>query len=297
MRDQLVGLRERTTFELARLRYARAVDRLVAQGLGRKTASRVGNRDRYWSSTRDVLDEAIRLGVVERQQLPSARRYVDAHRDRVYTLTEQGHQSAEEAETDVRAFYDRLASIVYNKHPYFRALIDILRTEPIGCPEVSEGEVQQARQAGLATSHWVDFADERIPRQTTAENDKIRIRDTVISTLRHRFGEKSERKPTSKQLTEALNDAFLHAAITIRELQFGAIELKTMKTWGSQLLIPDQSRYVPAHQEQNVIWLAADIHENGGVHLERRTMASHERNLAEALINDYREQTMVVNSS
>ena len=297
MRDQLVSLSEGSTFERARLRYARTVDRLVDQGLGRRTASRVGVRDRYWSSTRDVLDEAMRLGLVERQRLPSARRYVDAHRDRVYTLSDLGRQTAEEARTDVRAFYDRLASAVYSKHPYFRAFIDVLRSVPIGCPEVSEGEVERARQARLATSYWVDFADERIPRQTATDRDKIQIRDAVVSTVRHRFGDKPKSKPTSKQLTEALNDAFIEAVIAIRGLSFGAIELKTMKSWGSQLLLVDQSRYVPAHPRQNVIWLASDTKENGGTHLERKTMASHERNLVKALIAAYRQQADNMNSS
>ncbi len=79
-RDQLISLRNGATFENARLRYGTTVDRLVAQGLGRRTVSRVGDKDRYWAPTREVLDEAMRLEFVERQQLPSARKYLDAHR-------------------------------------------------------------------------------------------------------------------------------------------------------------------------------------------------------------------------
>ena len=193
MRDQLMGLRTGSTFEHARRRYAQTVDRLVSQGLGRRTASRVGDRDRYWSPTREVLDEAMRLGFVERQQLPSSRRYVDAHRDRMHNLTELGRQAAEEAETDVPAFCDRLASAVYGSHPYFRAFIDILRILPISCPEVSEGEVEQGRRAGLGTDHWVELASERISRQTTRSRDRALIRDAIVSVVRQRFGTTPER--------------------------------------------------------------------------------------------------------
>src|SRR3954447_19053536 len=87
MRDQLSGLREGATFEQARQRYSATVEKLALQGAGRRTASRVGDKDSYWAPTADVLLEAIRLGFVERQQVPSARRYVEAHRDRSYALT------------------------------------------------------------------------------------------------------------------------------------------------------------------------------------------------------------------
>ena len=297
MRDQLMGLRTGSTFEHARRLYAQTVDRLVSQGLGRRTASRVGDRDRYWSPTREVLDEAMRLGFVERQQLPSSRRYVDAHRDRMHNLTELGRQAAEEAETNVPAFCDRLASAVYDSHPYFRAFIDILRIMPIGCPEVSEGEVEQTRRSGLRTDHWVELATERIPRQTTTARDTARIRDTIVSVVRHRFGKTPERTPTSKQMAAALNDAYIEAAITIRGLPIGAIDLKIMKTWGSQLMLIDQSRYVPAFPGQNVIWLAADVNENGGIVLTRKTLESHESPLAKAVIAAYRDQASAAKTS
>lgn len=297
MRDQLLGLRQGSTFERARRLYAQTVDRLVSQSLGRRTASRVGDRDRYWSPTRDVLDEAMRLGFVERQQLPSSRRYVDAHRERPHNLTELGQQVAEEAETDFPAFCDRLAAAVYDKHPYFRAFIDILRIMPIGCPEVSEGEVEQARRSGLGTDYWVQLAAKRIPVQTTMADDKSQIKNVIVSVVRHRFGKAPERIPTSKQMAEALNDAFIEAAITIRGLSIGAFDVKIMKTWGSQLMLLDQSRYVPAYPGQNVIWLAANVNENGGIVLTRKTLESHERPLGEAIIAAYRDQASAAKTS
>ena len=297
MRDQLVGLRDGSTFENARRLYAHTVDRLVSQGLGRRTASRVGDRDRYWSPTKEVLDEAMRLGFVERQQLPSSRRYVDAHRNRTHNLTELGRQAAEEAETDVPAFCDRLASAVYDNHLYFQAFVDILRVMPIGCPEVSEGDVEQARQSGLGTDHWVELANTRIPRQAPAAHDSEHIRDAIVSVVRHRFGKTPERMPTSKQMAEALNDAYIEAAIKVRGLSIGAIDLKIMKSWGSQLMLLDQSRYVPAFAGRNIIWLAADVDENGGIVLKRKTLESYQRPLADAVIAAYRDQANATRTS
>ena len=290
MRDQLTGLRHGSTFEHARRRYADTVDRLDSQGLGRRTASRVGDRDQYWSPTRDVLDEAMRLGFVERQQLPSSRRYVDAHRNRQHTLTQLGLQAAEEAETDMAAFCDRLAAAVYDNHPYFRAFIDTLQDGPIGCPEVAEGEVEEARCRGKNTEYWVEIASQRIPRQTISGDNKARIRETIVAVVRHRFGQTLERLPTSKQMAEALNDAYIEAALRLCGLSIGAIDLKVMKKWGSQLMLLDESRYVPAFTGQNIIWLAADVSDNGDVRIQRRALQNYERPVAEAVVAAYKAQ-------
>src|SRR6266581_3807562 len=138
MREQLVALREGATFEAARQRYSATVEKLALQGIGRRTASRVGDQDAYWAPTAEVLMEAIRLGFVDRQQVPSARRYVEAHRDRRYALTSRGREVAELARDDIAAFCDRLAEALYNTHSYFRALVSKLETAPIACPEVTE---------------------------------------------------------------------------------------------------------------------------------------------------------------
>ena len=45
-----------------------------------------------------------------------------------------------------------------------------------------------------------------------------------------------------------------------------------MKKWGSQLLLLDESRYVPAFTGQNILWLAGDISDNGHVRIQRRTL-------------------------
>ena len=148
MRDQLICLREAATFEEARRRYSANVERLALQGVGRRTASSVGDKDAYWAPTADVLTEAIRLGFVERQQVPSARRYVEAHRDRRYVLTGLGREVAELAQDDLAAFCDRLAEALYNSHPYFRALLSKLEAAPIACPEVTESEVDFRRPRG-----------------------------------------------------------------------------------------------------------------------------------------------------
>jgi hypothetical protein len=292
MREQLVGLREGATFEQARQRYSVTVEKLALQGIGRRTASRVGDKDAYWAPTAEVVIEAIRLGFIERQQVPSARRYVEAHRAREYTLTPLGQEVAALAETDIAAFCDRLASAIYKAHPSFRALIGKLRQGPIACPEVSEGEVEAAARAGRGTQYWADYvaAQLSLHRSSFIHVDPGAIKQTLVTIVRRRFGTDPDTRPTGKALTQAINDASAVAAVGAHGLPIGATEIDILKSWGSQLRVLDQSRYVPGYEGFNVIWLAADIEEGIAPIIRRRDLQRYEIEIANAIVQSYREQ-------
>jgi hypothetical protein len=258
----------------ARQRYSATVGRLALQGAGRRTASGVGDNDAYWAPTSEVLLEAIRLGFVERKQVPSARRYVEAHRDRPYALTPLGTNAAELAQNDIGTFCDRLASAIYETHAYFRALIRKLQTAPIACPEVAESEVDAAGRDGRGTQYWVEYVTEKLLPQVAAGVgvDPTVIKQTIVSTVRRRFGSDGQEKPTGKALTQAINDAFAVASFSAHGLPIGATDIDILKSWGSQLRVLDQSRYVPGFEGFNLIWLAADIKDSGPVSISRRDL-------------------------
>jgi hypothetical protein len=299
MRDQLVGLRDGATFEKSRHRYSATVERLALQGIGRRTASRVGDRDSYWAPTAEVLLEAMRLDLVERAQVPSARRYVEAHRDRRYTLTPLGREAAKEAQTDIAAFCDRLAAALYQAHPYFRALIEKLQDAPIACPEVSESEVDSAGREGKGTEYWAACIAERLhPQQLAGEPINVSsVKQTIVSVVRRRFGSRIESKPSGKALTQALNDAFAVAALSARGLPIGATDIDMLKSWGSQLRVLDQSRYVPDFAGFNVIWLAADVQQGNSVAIRRRDLGQYELRIAKAIVETYWAQSEEADTS
>ena len=293
MREQLAALREGATFEAARQRYSATVEKLALQGIGRRTASRVGDQDAYWAPTAEVLMEAMRLGFAERQQVPSARRYVEAHRNREYALTALGGEVAKLAQNDIAAFCDRLAAAIYEAHPYFRALIGKLQEAPIACPEVSESEVDAAGRESRGTQYWAEYVAEKLGRQGPSNVcvDADAIKQTLVSLVRRRFGTSPEVKPTGKALTQALNDAFAVAAFAAHGLPIGAIDIDILKSWGSQLRVLDQSRYVPGFEGFNLIWLAADIKEGSPAAIRRRELRQYEFQIAKAVVEAYREQT------
>jgi hypothetical protein len=292
MREQLMTLREGATFEGTRRLYSTTVEKLALQGIGRLTASRVGDQDSYWSSTADMLVEAMRLGFVEREQVPSARRYVEAHRNREYALTPLGREMAELARNDIAGFCDRLAAAIYEAHSHFRALIEKLQSAPIACPEVSEREVEGASREGRGTQYWAEYVADMLRRQSApgVNVDVASIRRTLVSIVRQRFGTGSETKPTGKELTKTINGAFASAAFAAHGLPIGATDIDILKSWGSQLRVLDQSRYVPGFEGFNLIWLAADIKEGHPVAMRRRELPQYERQIAKAIVDAYWRQ-------
>src|SRR6185312_5469525 len=267
MREQLGGLRQGATFEETRLLYSATVEKLALQGRGRRTASRVGDRNAYWSSTADMLIEAMRLGFIERAQVPSARRYVEVHRDREYGLTALGQEMANLAQSDIAAFCDRLAATIYEAHPYFQALIEKLQSASIACPEVTESEVEAAGGDGRGTQYWAEYVATKLREKSQAglNVEKESIRQTIVTVLRQRFGSGSDSRPTGKELTKTINGAFAVAAFAAHGLPIGATDIVMLKSWGSQLRVLDQSRYVPGYDGFNLIWLAADVERSNGV--------------------------------
>jgi hypothetical protein len=288
--EQLMRLREGGTFEECRVRYGSTVRRLAAEGIGRQTASRVSDRDAYWAPTVDLLEEAMRLGFIARRPLPSSRRVLDAHRSSQFELTEHGRQVADLAAHDPGTFFDHLTEALYRAHPYFRSLLTLLSEAPLICPETSEGELEEGRRRGLGTDYWAQWGADRInsgPLGDVAGADLVK--EELVTHVRRRFG--SER-PASKALSEAMNDAYSVASLKGRDLSIGATNLRILKAWCTQLLLVDQSRYVPGFNSCNVIWLAAEIddeNENDPA-IHRRGFDEYGDRVASAIVDAYKAQ-------
>jgi hypothetical protein len=299
MRGQLLSMRdEGATFEDARRRCLATVDRLAAEGLGRKTASRVSDDDAGWSTTKDVLEEGMRLGWIERKPLPSARRYVEAHRSERYLLTPLGEEAALEAESDVARFFSRLTDAVVAVHPYFRQLILVLSDGPLICPEISEGQLEKAREERRAVAWWADHVATRLNAQPSAEIDAAAVAEEISAVLGKRFGAQTARTPPRKALVDALNEGFLNAALRSRGLRLGGINFRSLKAWGQQLRVLDESRYVPQLPQSNVLWIAANVMTEGdALSIVRRGLSESGAEVAKEFVEAYQEQARQLRQS
>jgi hypothetical protein len=80
-------------------------------------------------------------------------------------------------------------------------------------------------------------------------------------------------------------------------LPIGATDIDILKSWGSQLRVLDQSRYVPGFGGFNLIWLAADIEEGNSVSISRRDLQRYELDIARAIVEAYRRQAETADTS
>jgi hypothetical protein len=178
-------------------------------------------------------------------------------------------------------------------------LIRKLQEAPIGCPEVSESEVEAAGREGRGTQYWADYVAGKLRQETAAglHIDAAAIRQTIVSIVRQRFGAGLEAKPTGKELVKTLNGAFAVSAFAAHGLPIGATDIDILKSWGSQLRVLDQSRYVPGYEGLNLIWLAADVDEGSLAKIKRRELGQHENEIAKAIIDCYWRQAAAADTN
>ncbi len=287
---QLPGLAAgENTFEQIRERYAQTMTALATRGLARVTAPRagVGAAHRYWTSVRDVIKELQAVGWIQAGiPGPSVKSAVDSHRHRRYPLTEEGLRVAAVA-TDRRALADELTTAALAAHPYLRALLLALDDGPLFCPEVPQKDVGEAH----GTAYWAEYAVNLLERSDPLiAGDLQKLESHLKVALRRRFGSRRDQglEITSKELTEATNDALADFALSARGLRFGATTLDALKSWGMELRLLDQSRYVPGHEGGNLIWLCCDLNSgDDGLRAHRRTFSEHGQPVARAMINSY----------
>jgi hypothetical protein len=290
--SQLPGLAEgENTFEQIRSRYARTMTALATRGLARVTAPRagVGAAHRYWTSVRDLIKELQTLGWIQAGiPGPSVKSTVDSHRHRCYPLTEEGLRVGAVA-TDRRALADELTTAALAAHPYLRGLLLALDDGPLFCPEVPQKDVGEAH----GTAYWAKYAVNLLERSDPLiASDLEKLENHLKVALRRRFGSRRDQglEITSKELTEATNDALADFALSARGLRFGATTLDALKSWGMELRLLDQSRYVPGHEGGNLIWLCCDLDSgDDGLRARRRTFSGYGEPVARAMINSYFE--------
>ncbi len=279
------------TFEQIRERYARTMTTRATRGLARVTVPRagVGAAYRYWTSVRDLIKELQTLGWIQAGiPAPSVKSAVDSHRHRCYPLTEEGRRIAAVA-ADRRVLADELTTAALAAHPYLRSLLLTLDSGPLFCPEVPQKDVGEGR----GTAYWAKYAVNLLERSDPLiAGTPEKLENHLKTALRRRFGSRRDQglEITSKELTDATNDALADFALGARSLRFGATTLDTLKSWGMELRLLDQSRYVPGHEGGNLIWLCCDLTSgNGGLRAHRRTFSDYGESVARAMINTYFE--------
>lgn len=285
----LNGIAAGLTFDGLRGRLREVSVDLARRFQGRVTSSRISDSHTFWSPTADSVEEVMRLGFVERRALPSKRANVDAHRDATYSLTPHGRETIAQTGDDDSAFRRIVTPLLLKQHPYFSGLCAVLAEQPLLIPEYTEEELKALK---LGTSSWTSAlgADvaERVERATpgvsaSAEMITSRVRDG----LSKRFSGGAD--PSAKDILDAVLDALVAASLQIRGLKIDATTFNILTSWGRQLFVLNESRYVAGRPGRSV-WTTADVTlSDQSVVVSRRGISGLGDRVASELATAYRQ--------
>jgi hypothetical protein len=222
--------------------------------------------------------------------LPAKRINVDAHRNTRYTLTQAGQDIISLSRGNESTFRGAITPLLIKQHPYLATLCAVLAEEPLLIPEYTEEELKDFKQSGESwTSQVGESAAERM-RQSMKHSraDAQTVTNQVRDALERRFG--GGAKPTPKDILDTTSDALLVATLESRGLHYDAITFNILASWGRQLFIFDESRYVQG-MFGRAVWSTASIDGIGGdtVTVSRRGLSQYGDQVAEQLANSYRD--------
>jgi hypothetical protein len=108
----------------------------------------------------------------------------------------------------------------------------------------------------------------------------------VRTALDRRF--RASATPSSKDVLDTVTDALIVSALESRGLHFDAITFNVLTSWGRQLYILDESRYLHA-MPGRAVWGTASIKAGGEVVVARRGLSEYGDLVAEQLPVAYRD--------
>ena len=266
----LDGLYEDLSYEELRKRLCQVAIDVARVGGGREPS---GHPDfQMWTSTKDALEDLMRLDWVEKAPLPSVRHRVEAYRQTHYMLTQAGKEWARTKNSGEAR--DLLGKALIRQHPYFRQYLTKLATGPLFMPEFTESDLGPGSDPDALD--YVALAAEAIKRISASPAGVNGLTPAISERLeeyvRRRF---SKRQPKNrKALLDAVQDAVLSSTLRSEGLRADPTSFVTISSWARELFLTGSSRYVVESAGGWLHWAAADFTASGNtIHYVRRGMA------------------------
>jgi hypothetical protein len=247
----LLEVSQKASFERIRQVLLQYTEQAGENQVSPGTGSRLMDEYTFWSPTQEALSELMHLGFLVQASVPSARQYVDSHRASTYELTPLGMAAADELrKRDPKAraaFLDKLTAAVVKAHPGFADLVEAAGEYPICIPEYTLESINRFIAIGNASQGLSEDALRRIMKHWPDTKDKPSVNDLnicITDALNRRFPECRAGKPSQKDLLDTINDALVSFVAKSRNIRLDAISFNVCMSWGAQLAILEQSRYV-----------------------------------------------------
>jgi hypothetical protein len=240
---------------------------------GNHAAFRLARHDpqRYMRNATEALGELMRLGLVERAQLPTTRKVVPLYGNRRFSLTANGHQWIEKLETKPTDAYDELLGWLWTVHPQLAGYLRLLASGLFTVPTANWGEVHPDRAGVEGREAYIRFLAARTSNAVTQgaagwSATEVEIADAIRGYIDERIAAAARRQrpdpyPRSRDFVGACEEALVSFAFTRAGIAIDYISHEIIRRWTKWLAVAMFSYLVPAAPAQR-LWSTADLEED-----------------------------------
>ena len=224
---------------------------------------------RYVSNVSAALKELMRLGLVEKDTVPSSARAARNYATRTFTPTSEGIEWARMLQDDVRGAYDHLLHLLWNTHPQFAAFLKEIDGQGLVIPLLPWSQVPEpvTRDRYLRLlPRWVSEHLKAQPSGWTASESEIA--GSVGQYLTDRYEDargrgRDEPYPKNRDFVNACEEALVKFAFAQRGAAIDYISHQILRRWTKELGVANYSYHVPGSNSLR-LWSTAAIDEVEG---------------------------------
>ena len=237
---------------------------------------------RYVSNVSEALKELMRLGLVEKEAVPSSARAARNYAARTFAPTSEGLEWAQLLQDDVRGAYDHLLHLLWNTHPQLADFLRKIAGQGLVIPllpwsQVPEPITRERYQRLLPL--WVSERLGAEPSGWSASSSEIG--EAAGQYLADRYEDargrgRDEPYPKNRDFVNACEEALVKFAFAKRDVAIDYISHQIVRRWTKELGVSNFSYHVPGSNALR-LWSTAAIDE-----LEGRVVAT--RRIGSAMV-------------
>jgi hypothetical protein len=252
---------------------------------GNHAAFRLARHDphRYMRNATEALAELMRLGLVERAQLPTTRKIAPLYQNRRFGLTAAGTtwvNKLEHAPTDA---YDELLVSLWSVHPKLAGYLRLLGSTMFVVPTANWGQVHPDRAGPEGRESYIRFLAARaanaIEKGSGWSATEEEITEAIRGYINDRVAAATRRQrpdpyPRSRDFVGACEEALVSFAFDRAGVQIDYISHEIIRRWTKWLAVANFSYHVPAAPALR-LWATATLSEDANgklIEIERRTV-------------------------
>jgi hypothetical protein len=253
---------------------------------GNHAAIRLARHDpqRYMHNATEALAELMRLGWVERAQLPTSRKVLPLYQNRHFALTPMGEAWVDKLQHASTEAYEELLAALWLLHPKLAGFLRLLADSQFTVPTANWREVHPGRVGAEGRELYIRFLAARAANACAQADVGWDASEEEIAAAIHAYvGERvaaaTRRQrpdpfPRSREFVGACEEALTSYAFRRAGLQIDYISHEILRRWTKWFAVANFSYHVPLAPALRLWATATLVEDDDGalVRVERRTV-------------------------